>query len=717
MGIFAALFSSKPKPATPAVSGNGIPIPAKRPSEPERIVATSGIPVAKPNGTSMVPKPVASAAALQMPQPVLPRSITQRLSPRPALPAPRSSEPLLGLREANGSSGAISVTLSDVLSQIPISMLAPNAPIDLTRTLCFPMAQLSAEMARGRPAVSLASIAQQCPELFRHPESIDDTQMVRLPLQKLLEQIGKLKRVDFGNTPRILPPAPMVAQPLVSSDSIEIQRIPVRTEQGTLPSWRTENGLESTNDDTPLPPVPSQAVFDNPARSLLEPFDLHASDTAETITAEIIEIFPMDVESMGRAEAVPDEVSSQPAVEIQAEDYEIPTSGEAPVVEITELDDAILDVLETWPAEVAEALSISQPFSEAREQPHAGGIADAEVIDHAPRPAIPVAKFASVESFDLLPATVQTKVEPGPFVVVGPLLTQTTAPIPEPPQSIPHTRPVLTRPEHPADLAEICDSTPKTAECELPAVAASIGNRNAQPEQAPPASSRSSAPPELVAPRNTTPVIPRFPLRAPRVLAKSSRSMELGDKARPTPPRSPLFSVFSGGSSPTAAKIASGPVPRLFGANPLDRYFSTKAPPPVNWYAAGALLGISGEVTLSRIAEAIRALPGISACLFVAPPNLTVSGEWPASMEVDNSLAFARRLAGVLRQNRSSVVTQRNIVTDSGTLLVFSIDDLIVCVFSRTKYVEPAIRQKLLVITKAMIYACQAVRRSPDSEP
>jgi hypothetical protein len=154
--------------------------------------------------------------------------------------------------------------------------------------------------------------------------------------------------------------------------------------------------------------------------------------------------------------------------------------------------------------------------------------------------------------------------------------------------------------------------------------------------------------------------------------------------------------------------------PRLFGANPLDRYFSTKAPPPVNWSAAGALLGVSGEVTVSGIADAVAALPGITACLLVAPPNLTASGKWSDSMGVDNSLAFARRLAGVLKGGDGSVVSQRRIDTDAGAILVFAIEDLLVCVVTRTGEIAPGIRQKLLVLTKAMAHARQAVRMRPE---
>jgi hypothetical protein len=199
--------------------------------------------------------------------------------------------------------------------------------------------------------------------------------------------------------------------------------------------------------------------------------------------------------------------------------------------------------------------------------------------------------------------------------------------------------------------------------------------------------------------------------------ARASETSEQSVRPKPVPPRSPVFQAFAGQKeqvSPVVSKKAT--MPRLFGANPLDRYFSTKVLPPVNWHAAGALLGITGEVTPSRIAEAIVKLPGMSACLLVAPPNLTVLGEWPEAMGVDNSLSFGRRVARVLKQGNASVVSHRQIPVDGGALLVFSIDDLMVCVISRAVDVPAAIRQRLLVVAKAMAHARQALRKSEELE-
>jgi hypothetical protein len=135
----------------------------------------------------------------------------------------------------------------------------------------------------------------------------------------------------------------------------------------------------------------------------------------------------------------------------------------------------------------------------------------------------------------------------------------------------------------------------------------------------------------------------------------------------------------------------------------------------VNWYAAGALLGVTGEVTAFRIGDAIAALPGITASLIVAPPHLTVSGTWPETLAVDNSLAFARRLSGGLKRRDGPAVVCRQIPCDIGLLLVFAIDDLVLCAATPASEVAPGTSQKLMVVTKAMAHARQAIRARAET--
>ncbi|WP_348546613.1 hypothetical protein [Chthoniobacter sp.] len=84
------------------------------------------------------------------------------------------------------------LTLGDVLSRIPTHYLKPGTH-DAKRELRFKVNDLSSDIARGRAAVPLSRIAQLLPEIFVKEISSDEDTEVRLPLQKLVEQIGLLR--------------------------------------------------------------------------------------------------------------------------------------------------------------------------------------------------------------------------------------------------------------------------------------------------------------------------------------------------------------------------------------------------------------------------------------------------------------------------------------------------------------------------------------------
>lgn len=86
----------------------------------------------------------------------------------------------------------IVLTLGDVLSRIPTQLLRAGLH-DATRELRFSMDDLSSDIARGRAAVPLSKIAALCPDVFAREIGPDDDTEIRLPLQKLVEQIGLLR--------------------------------------------------------------------------------------------------------------------------------------------------------------------------------------------------------------------------------------------------------------------------------------------------------------------------------------------------------------------------------------------------------------------------------------------------------------------------------------------------------------------------------------------
>ncbi len=104
---------------------------------------------------------------------------------RPVAPAGR--KPLAEERRRE-----IVITLGDVLSRIPTQLLRAGFH-DEKRELRFSMDDLSADIARGRAAVSLSRIAALCPDVFSREIAPEDDSEIRLPLQKLVEQIGLLR--------------------------------------------------------------------------------------------------------------------------------------------------------------------------------------------------------------------------------------------------------------------------------------------------------------------------------------------------------------------------------------------------------------------------------------------------------------------------------------------------------------------------------------------
>lgn len=103
----------------------------------------------------------------------------------PARPAaPVAKEPPLAQE--------IVLILGDVLSRIPTPLLQPGFH-DANRELRFSIDDLSADIARGRAAVPLSKIAALCPDVFAREIAPGDDSEIRLPLQKLVEQIGLLR--------------------------------------------------------------------------------------------------------------------------------------------------------------------------------------------------------------------------------------------------------------------------------------------------------------------------------------------------------------------------------------------------------------------------------------------------------------------------------------------------------------------------------------------
>ncbi len=121
----------------------------------------------------------------------------------------------LGAPPAPPAADEIVLVLGDVLSRIPTPYLKSGAH-DPKRELRFSINDLSSDIARGRAAVPLSRIAQLLPDIFVKEISPDEDTEVRLPLQKLVEQIGLLRSRPSGLSSERAP-RPANAPPVVET--------------------------------------------------------------------------------------------------------------------------------------------------------------------------------------------------------------------------------------------------------------------------------------------------------------------------------------------------------------------------------------------------------------------------------------------------------------------------------------------------------------------
>jgi predicted regulator of Ras-like GTPase activity (Roadblock/LC7/MglB family) len=87
----------------------------------------------------------------------------------------------------------ISLELADVAAQMPADYIKPIESIDGTRRILLKASEVERGMASGKPAVSLATIYQQVPEIFLHSIAPTDQAQVQLPFKKVLEQFTSLQ--------------------------------------------------------------------------------------------------------------------------------------------------------------------------------------------------------------------------------------------------------------------------------------------------------------------------------------------------------------------------------------------------------------------------------------------------------------------------------------------------------------------------------------------
>lgn len=111
----------------------------------------------------------------------------------PAAPRQRDLPPAVALALEPRVERVISLDLADVAPQIPGDYIKPIESIDGTRRILLKASEVERGMASGKPAVSLATIYQQVPEIFLRSIAPTDGAQVHLPFEKVLEQFASLQ--------------------------------------------------------------------------------------------------------------------------------------------------------------------------------------------------------------------------------------------------------------------------------------------------------------------------------------------------------------------------------------------------------------------------------------------------------------------------------------------------------------------------------------------
>ena len=161
--------------------------------------------------------------------------------------------------------------LEDILPLVPTRCLKTGLH-DPELPLRFHVDELSSGIARGRVAVPVSRLAQICPQVFEPPSTVVEDVAIRLPLQKLIEQLGF---VEVGPRRSVAPspkPMPATVAPAHIWVSARPEIVALRSSEFVpLPRPEAADAINgSAIDSVPVPPAHSNGVCDHG-----EPFSSH----------------------------------------------------------------------------------------------------------------------------------------------------------------------------------------------------------------------------------------------------------------------------------------------------------------------------------------------------------------------------------------------------------------------------------------------------------
>ena len=134
----------------------------------------------------------------------------------------------------------ISLELAEIVSQMPPGLVRPLEDGDADRRVLLKASELERGMANGKPAVSIASVYQQVPEIFVREIAPGDPAQIALPFSAVLEQFSNLQtRSDQQRAT----PVPQVQTPFLKVTQEDGERFGTPVDPGNtedLPSVRVE---------------------------------------------------------------------------------------------------------------------------------------------------------------------------------------------------------------------------------------------------------------------------------------------------------------------------------------------------------------------------------------------------------------------------------------------------------------------------------------------
>ncbi len=712
MGLLDNLFKSKPLPdddAVVAAARRTVELEQARLREAE--AAEAATPKTQPPARH-APAPVARAYA--------PRSLGQVVAPH------RPLEKKIRLSAAGAARpGEIRLTLGDVLPRIPPALLN-DAPRDPKRALHFQIEHVTADIARGRAEVHLSRIAEQVPDIFHAPITSETEMMIRLPLQKLVEQIGFGTTRPAPSAPAVLPPA---APPLALSQPAP-ESVPAPAVLGAG--------------------IPRDAKVALPLAAVLK------SVPPEMIVAKLPPIAPEDrlVLPFGPLESQLE--SGEVSISAIRFVFSLPPhlqscfdarDGGRILLPLEEIHAALADLGATAPVRppggTVELVEASVPA------PAAATPAPAVVTEfHPPSPPAPAPQPAGPPADATLPTTAlpslttptdQPLTQPGPAPVENPATP--TAPLtlsaeesiapaqgmPTPVEAVnppgeavnPHAEgiDILAQEESipakvEAQSAEAITSAAHAAppdEAGIPAVIFPGPHRIAPPPIRPVDEAIGSPAASLF------PEPPGFPMQPP-IPASAAMPEPVAEVPPIAPPPSPILPVrvvapppvrpfvappplFGGGHAEASATLLSEPEPVAPPPPP---------PPPLDLAAATLLLGLPDEAALSAIGEKLARLPGLHACLLTVRHETADCGALPVGFAADEARTLAARLAAALGgvgEGALGEVQHLTVFAADGCLSVFARDGALVCALHRARAFLPGVRETLAAATRALAEA------------